>query len=495
MTSTTPPRPDTSFFRVGAALVVMVLVSLIGHPPAGAATGDGAPQGGGQGRFIAVDSDEIAITNVKVIDGTGAEPLENQTVIIRDGLIAQIGASETVRPSATAEVIDGRGHTLIPGLVGLHNHTFYTAAGGRMAQLSTTGPIMYLASGVTTIRTTGAMSPYEELNLKAEIDAGRRIGPRIFVTGPYLNAQSNDLGDVWVNSGEDARRIVRYWAEEGVSWFKAYRLISRDALRAAIDEAHSHGLKVTAHLCSVTYREAAEMGIDNLEHGLLDNTDYAEAKEPDQCPQGFNRAYVDLDIDSDEVQATFREMIDAGVAMTSTLAIIEPAVQRRPPIDQRSLDMLAPEIAAAVKARNDRFVNAPEDADFGIPPRLFQKTLEYEAAFVRAGGLLAAGVDPTGYGAALPGFGDQRNFELLREADLTPQEVIQIMSANGAKVLDIYEQTGSIEVGKLAEMVLLEGDLAADPAVIKNVTIVFKDGVGYDSSALLESIKGQVGIH
>ncbi|MEE8129489.1 MAG: hypothetical protein V3T48_04335, partial [Vicinamibacterales bacterium] len=168
------------------------MVSLIGHPPAGAATGDGAPQGGGQGRFIAVDSDEIAITNVKVIDGTGAEPLENQTVIIRDGLIAQIGASETVRPSATAEVIDGSGHTLIPGLVGLHNHTFYTAAGGRMAQLSTTGPIMYLASGVTTIRTTGAMSPYEELNLKAEIDAGRRIGPRIFVTGPYLNAQSND---------------------------------------------------------------------------------------------------------------------------------------------------------------------------------------------------------------------------------------------------------------------------------------------------------------
>ena len=157
--------------------------------------------------------------------------------------------------------------------------------------------------------------------------------------------------------------------------------------------------------------------------------------------------------------------------------------------------MLAPEIAIAVEAENNRYVNAPENARIGFPPEMFQKALEYEAAFVRAGGTLAAGVDPTGYGAALPGFGDQRNFELLREADFAPEEVIQIMSANGAKILDIYDEIGSIELGKLAEMVLLKGDIAANPTVIKNVTIVFKDGVGYDSPALVESIKGQVGIH
>ena len=245
----------------------------------------------------------------------------------------------------------------------------------------------------------------------------------------------------------------------------------------------------------MTFREAVALGIDQLEHGLLTNTDYLSDKQPDQCPAGFNRNYLDLDVSSEEVQATFREMIAAGVGMTSTLAVYENFVVGRPPVEDRVLEMLAPEIAAAVKAENDRYVNAPEGANIGFPPELFQKTLEYEAAFVRAGGMLAAGVDPTGYGAALPGFGDQRNFELLREADFTPQQVVQIMSANGAKLLDIYDQTGSIEVGKLAELVLLEGDLAADPAVIKNVTIVFKDGVGYDSLALLESIKGQVGIH
>ena len=494
MTPIISPSHSAQPFRVTLVLAALALLVSTNWSAPDAAAGDEAAQGAGENRFIAVDADEILITNVKIIDGTGAAPRDNQTVLIRDGRIAAIGAAGSVRASAEAEVIDGTGHTLIPGLIGLHNHSYYTAAGGRTAQLSTTGPIIYLASGVTTIRTTGAQSPYEELNLKAAIDAGRRIGPRIFVTGPYLTGQRGSMSMAHLNGEEDARRIVRYWAEEGVSWFKAYTWISREELGAAIDEAHKNGIKVTAHLCSVTFREAVALGIDGLEHGLLTNTDYLPDKQPDQCA-GIGSAYLDLDVSSEEVQTTFREMIAAGVGMTSTLAVYENFVVGRPPVEDRTLEILAPEIAAAVKAENDRYVNAPEGANIGIPPEMFQKALEYEAAFVRAGGTLAAGVDPTGYGATLPGFGDQRNFELLREADFTPQQVVQIMSANGAKLLDIYDETGSIEVGKLAEMVLLEGDLAADPAVIKNVTIVFKDGVGYDSPALLESIKGQVGIH
>ena len=454
-----------------------------------------APQGGEQQRFIAVDGDVIAITGARVIDGTGGPPRSDQTIVIRDGRIAEVGATGSVNVPDGAEVVDASGHTLIPGLIGLHNHSYYTAAGGRAAQLTTTGPIIYLASGVTTIRTTGAQQPYVELNLKRAIEEGRRIGPRIFVTGPYLTGQRGSMTMAQLNGPEDARRIVRYWAEEGVSWFKAYTQISREELGAAIDEAHKHGVKVTAHLCSVTYREAVALGIDNLEHGLFANTDYVPGKEADRCPQGFRNAFADLDIDGEEVQATLRDMIDNGVGMTSTLAVYEAVVLGRPPIDERALELLAPEIAAAVKAQNDRYVNAPEDARFGYPPHLFQKALEFEAAFVRAGGTLAAGVDPTGYGAALPGLGDQRNFILLREADFSPQEVVQIMSANGAKILDIYDEVGSIEVGKLADLVLLEGDLTADPNVIKNVTIVFKEGVGYDSPAMFESIKGQVGLH
>ncbi len=485
---------------VGIALVITTVGSAVGKVAAQEANqnaggiAEDAAQEASREAFVAIEGAEIAITDVKVIDGTGGAPLENQTVVIRNGRIANIGLSGRVQLSADAEIVDGSGHTLIPGLIGLHNHSYYTAAGGRAAQLSTTGPIMYLASGVTTIRTTGARAPYEELNLKAAIDTGRRIGPRIFVTGPYLTGQRGSMSMAQLNGAEDARRIVRYWAEEGVSWFKAYTQISREELGAAIDEAHKNGIKVTAHLCSVTFREAVSLGIDQLEHGLLTNTDYMSDKQPDQCV-GIGSAYLDMDMDSEEVQTTFREMIAAGVGMTSTLAVYENFVHGRPPVETRVLEMLAPEIAMAVEAENNRYVNAPENASIGFPPEMFQKALEYEAAFVRAGGTLAAGVDPTGYGAALPGFGDQRNFELLREADFAPEEVIQIMSANGAKILDIYDEIGSIEVGKLAEMVLLKGDLAANPTVIKNVMIVFKDGVGYNSPALLESIKGQVGIH
>ena len=472
-------------------LVLFTVLALVGSAIATA-----APQGRGQNRerFIAVEGPAIAITGVTLIDGTGLAPFDDHTVVIRDGRIADVGPSESVNVPEDAEIVDGSGHTLIPGLIGLHNHSYYTAAGGRAAQLSQTGPIIYLASGVTTIRTTGARAPYEELNLQRAIEDGRRIGPRIFVTGPYLTGQRGSMTMAQLNGAEDARRIVRYWAEEGVSWFKAYNQISREELGAAIDEAHKNGIKVTAHLCSVTFREAVALGIDGLEHGLTTNTDYHPDKQPDRCIS-VSREYLDLDIESDAVKQTFREMIDNGVAMTSTLAVYEAGVLGRPPMEQRALDMLAPEIAAAVKAQNDRLVNAPADATFGRPPELFQKMLEYEAAFVRAGGTLAAGVDPTGYGAALPGFGDQRNFELLREADFAPEQVVQIMAANGAKILGIDDETGTIEVGKLAEMVLLSGNLAADPTVIKNVTIVFKDGVGYDSPAMLDSIRGRVGIH
>jgi imidazolonepropionase-like amidohydrolase len=120
--------------------------------------------------------------------------------------------------------------------------------------------------------------------------------------------------------------------------------------------------------------------------------------------------------------------------------------------------------------------------------------MKFERAFVEAGGLLAAGVDPTGIGGALPGYGDQRNFELLAEAGFTPVQIVQIMSANGAKILGVYNKLGSVERGKLADLVVLNGDLAKDPSVIRKVTVVFKDGVGYDSQKLIAAVKGRVGI-
>ena len=288
---------------------------------------------------------------------------------------------------------------------------------------------------------------------------------------------------------EQARRVVRYWAEEGVDWFKAYTWISRAELGAAIDEAHRQGIKVTAHLCSVGYREAVALGIDNLEHGLYANSEYASNKQPDECPSGFRNGYADLDIDSPEVQATFRDMIDNNVAMTSTLVVYEASVSGRPPIDERVFEMLAPEIAEEVRQMSIEF----RAEGRGSSPAVFAKAMEYERAFVEAGGLLAAGVDPTGYGAAPPGLGDQRNYELLLEAGFTAPQVVQIMSANGAKVLGIDNEVGTVEAGRTADLVVIEGDLEIVGS-LQGTKIVFRHGIAWDSAKLLDSIRGIVGI-
>ncbi|MFN2384310.1 MAG: amidohydrolase family protein [Gemmatimonadota bacterium] len=439
-------------------------------------------------KYVALNAPVVAITGASVIDGTGAPPKANQTIVLRDGRIEWVGPSAEATVPADAEIVAGEGMTVIPGIVGLHDHTFYTT-NARRTQGTYTAPRLYLASGVTTIRTTGSYHPYSELNLKQAIEAGQEPGPRIHVTGPYLTGVGGAGYMTQVGTEEDARRVVAYWAEEGATWFKAYTMIRADELAAVIDEAHKRGLKVTGHLCSVSFREAVALGIDNLEHGFFTNTDYV-TREKDECPQDFRTTLATVDIDSDAVRQTFREMIEHDVALTSTLAIYELLIPNRPPIDPRMLEALSPEAEAEyLKAREE--IAAQETS---VWPALFERAMTFERAFHQAGGLLAAGVDPTGVGGALAGFGDQRNYELLVEAGFTPEEAIRVMTLNGATVLGEAEQYGSIEAGKRAELVILEGNLAANPGVIRKVRYVFKDGVAFDPAKLLADVKDSVGI-
>jgi imidazolonepropionase-like amidohydrolase len=440
--------------------------------------------------FVSVDAPVVALTNVKLIDGTGTPARENQTVVIEGRTIKAVGPSASVKAPANARVVDLAGHTLIPGLVGLHDHMYYNS---RMQMASY--PKLFLAAGVTTIRTTGSYDSYQELNLKRNIEEGRMVGPTIYVTGPYLQGPGPGPGAMHALSGEaDARRMVKYWADEGVTWFKAYTQISRAELGAAIDEAHKHGVKVTAHLCSVGFREAVALGIDNLEHGLLVNTEYSPQKQPDRCPGVADTAYAALDVNSAAVQQTFREMIARNVAMTSTLAVMEVGLASRVPFDQRVLDALFPESRDAM-SRYYESGKSPERAkrdEMGI--KALKKAMEYERAFVKAGGLLAAGADPCCV-VAIAGYADQRNFELLVEAGFTAEQAVQIMSANGAKVLGGADRFGSIKPGLNADLVVLRGDPTRNPSDIRNVVTVFKQGTGYDSAKLTEAVKGRIGIY
>jgi len=176
--------------------------------------------------------------------------------------------------------------------------------------------------------------------------------------------------------------------------------------------------------------------------------------------------------------------------MTSTLAVAEVSIPNRPPLEQRTLDAMSADVQKEYLSTREQLAKRPEQ---GRSLALFKQAMAYEVAFVKSGGLLAAGVDPTGNGGALPGYGDQRNYELLIEAGFTPAQVVQILSANGAKVLG-EKDLGTVAPGKIADLVVIRGDLAASPPAIKNVVTVFKGGIGYDSAKLIASVRGLVGI-
>lgn len=442
-------------------------------------------------QYVRVDTQVVALTHVRVIDGTGAPARADQTLVIRDGRIAAVGDAASVRVPAGAQVLDLTGKSVIPGLVQVHEHLFYPTGPGTYAYLAESFTRLYLAGGVTSMRTAGNMNGYGELNIKRAIDAGEKPGPWIDATAPYLEGVGAVIPQLHVlRDAADARREVDFWADEGATSFKAYMHITRAELGAAIDEAHRRGLKITGHLCSVTYREAAALGIDDLEHGFFVATDFVPGKKPDECPpqQAVLDALGALDLDGQPVRSLIAELVRRHVAVTSTLPVFETFVPGRPM--PPGLEVLVPELRAQFEQRYAA-VQAPGRSRFAT---LFPKARALEVAFARAGGLLLAGTDPTGGGGVIPGFADQRELELLVESGFTPLEAIRIGTLNGATYLGRADRVGSIAVGKQADLVVIGGDPSQHITDIRNVELVFKQGVGYAPAALIASVKGRVGL-
>ena len=445
--------------------------------------------------FVAVDAPVLALTHVRIIDGTGGPVREDQTLVIANGKIQALGGAASA--PAGAKVMDLTGYTVIPGLVGMHDHLFYPQGGGFFAEMGFSFPRLYLASGVTTIRTTGSIEPYTDLEIKKLIDAGKAPGPKVHVTGPYLEGKGATIAQLHQLAGpEDAKKTVAFWADQGVTSFKAYMHISRADLAAAIVEAHARKIKVTAHLCSVTWPEAAALGIDDLEHGpMYYDMEFAPGKEPDVCPSA--RAMYDvtgkIEMSDARVRALIADLVKHRVAVTSTLPVFELQVPGRPPLDQRVLDAMTPDARVNYLSRRAR-AGSPPSGPSSDWAALLKKEMEFEYAFAKAGGLLLAGCDPTGIGGTLAGYGDQREVELLVEAGFTPIEAIHIQTENGAKFLGEADRIGTIAVGKQADLVVIHGDPTKNIADIEKVETVFKDGIGYDSAKLQESVRALVGL-
>jgi imidazolonepropionase-like amidohydrolase len=454
--------------------------------------------------FLKEDAPVIVLNNVRVIDGTGGPSRENMRVDIEHGKITNVQSAQLRNAfPPNAKVLDLSGRTIFPGLVGMHEHLFYTTpldpqdGVAYFGEAPDSAPRLYLAAGVTTARTAGSVEPYTDLELKKMIDAGQLPGPKLQITAPYLEGpgsftpQMHELKDA-----ADAGRTVDYWAEEGATSYKAYMHITPDELKAAIDHAHARVLKITGHLCSIGFTEAASLGIDNLEHGLVVDTEFYSGKKPGQCPSS-RAAEMEmaksLDVESAPVQQMIQDLVAHHVAVTSTLAVFESFVPEHLPLawELKQKQLMAPQTWTSVLEMRANLETRAAQSPWAV---LLKKEMQFERDFAKAGGLLMAGCDPTGFGGILAGFGDQRGLELLVEAGFTPVEAIHIATENGATWLGEDSATGTIAVGKAADIVVVNGNPAEKISDVENVETVFKDGVGYDPAKLKDSVQGLAGI-
>ena len=453
--------------------------------------------------FVKVDAPRVALTHVRVIDGTGTAAVDDQTIVLCDGKIGAVTSVATAKIPPDARTLDLQGYSVIPGIVGMHEHMFYPVGPASYGEMAYSFPRLYLAAGVTTARTTGSIEPYTDLEIKRYIDSGKMPGPKIHPTGPYLEGEGTFAPQLYELSGPDeATRLVNYWLDAGVDNFKAYNFITPAELSASIAAAHKRGAKVTGHLCSIGFREAAALGIDDLEHGLLVDTEFFPWKKAGQCDSNPKEIEFlsKLELQSALVRDTIADLVHHHVAVTSTLAVFEMFVPGRPTIQKRVLDSLTPDarnafLANKVRSTDNGSLTKRYSAEISPWPAALKKEMEFERAFVKAGGLLLAGVDPTGMGGVIAGFGDQREIELLVEAGFTPIEAIHIATANGAKFLGDDAKVGTIAPGKQADLVVIKGDPSHKIEDIENVEMVFKDGVGFDSAKLIDSVHETVGSH
>jgi imidazolonepropionase-like amidohydrolase len=445
-------------------------------------------------QFVNISADTIALVHVNIIDGTGGPVKNDQVIVIIKGRIAKTGDSKNVTIPASAKILDCKGKTVIPGMIMMHEHLFYGESLPPYylgVEMPISFPRLYLAGGATTIRTTGSVEPTTDLNIKKAIDKGQMAGPDIDVTGPYIEREFLPIPEVqFIRSPEEAGEEVNYWIARGCTSFKVYMDITKDDLKAVVSIAHQHNLKVTGHLCSLTYREAAELGIDNLEHGFIPASDFVTGKKENVCAFGsVTPSLKNLDVNSPAMKDLMKFLIEKKVAITSTLPVFEPNTGREM-IPGAGDAALAPQIKEAVE-KNYK-AQAGKDTSDAV---LFKKEMAWEKQFVEMGGRLMAGVDPTGAGRTIPGYADQHTLELLVEAGFSLPTAVKICSLNAAEYLGRDKEIGSIANGKRADLVLIDGDIQKDIRAVRNTEIVFKNGIGYDSKKIFESVKGMVGLY
>ncbi|MBA3441098.1 MAG: amidohydrolase family protein [Pyrinomonadaceae bacterium] len=383
----------------------------------------------------------VAIVGATLIDGRGGAALPDSVVIVSGERIVAVGRRSSVRLPTDAEVVDAKGLTLLPGLIDAHFHI----------DGDESLPAVFLTHGVTSVRDPGQWSEEYEAARKAAAPI-----PRLFLTGPHFDSPPPAFpqDSIIVRDAEEARSAVKRFADEGASAFKVYFRLPLGLIKVVVETAHARGLPVTSHLEIVNAADAIRAGVDGVEHVTSFGTALLSWREAEKYRQavladnnarreGRYRVWSGVDLDSPRARTLFDLLVERGTFISPTLAVFERRADDKQTTEMHVLG--------------------------------FKKMLDFVGRARRRGARIVVGSH-----SAVPhaerGWAYQRELELLVESGLTPMQAIVAGTMENARFFRIAERLGSIETGKLADIVLVEGDPLKNIGAMRRVKRVMLNG-------------------
>ena len=424
---------------------------------------------------------ETILRGGRLFDGVSDTLKANTGIVVRGGRFVEVGSSFTGRDPEEAEIVDlADDDTVLPGFFDLHAHYGMTLVGQGRVDECHYNPLIYLANGVTTTFPAGSMDPDDMLEVRERIERGEQVGPRILNSGPYFGFARPYWNDDITTDG--LRSEVDDWVFRGIRGIKAKGL-TPEQLRAVIEQAHLHGLTVTSHLYNdadyvntVPVREAISMGIDRLEHYIV---------EPARLLDGS------IAPGDSEFNTNVQLFLDNDVYFTATVSVYttfgadpDPALFGDDWADERRY--FTPHINELAAQRGEGGQTYP---------RLYEMKRESVRLFYEAGGagLLTVGSDHPGWGRFTGGFSYHRELLALVLAGVPAAAVLKAATINGARAMGIDGRLGTIEPGKVADLVVVQGNPLEDIRNARRVKVVMKDGTSFDPAALLSGAEGRIG--
>lgn len=417
----------------------------------------------------------IVFRNAAVLDVEAGTLRPGSVVVVSGNRIQSVGSERRVQIPSDAEIIDLGGQTLIPGLWDLHVH------------LADENGIMHLAAGVTSVRDMGGEMP-ETLARRDRITGGQLLGPRLYLAGildgpgPYTTPTS-----AVVSSADSARAWVRAYADAGYDLIKIYSSLDTALVPIVIAEAHARGLRVGGHVPHGMTAEAfVRAGADELQHiNYLFLNFWADSVQDTRTPERFTapaQRAAGLDLKSARVQALIRLLRERGTRMDPTLSIFEVQLTGR-------LGRLPPVVAPVADRLPPAFRRGLLGGGLPVPPGMDERYRASFAAFramVKA--LFDAGVPILPGTDANTGFAYHRELELYELAGIPTADVMRIATINAARAMKQESDLGSIVPGKLADLVVVDGNPLRRMSDIRRVTLVMQNGVMYEPDALYRSV-------